>query len=231
MQFTQEDLDRTLESRRTAVSRLAATLLELDAERERRALEAQGQAGGSATAWARPQKSWCPCGSRIRSFSEKLAAVEAERAARPLSRDASDEDRLVAASARNAVGDLRAVRQAGADSRDHDLHMGGSRPGFAAARRDRAPVWPAPARQPGEPAPACRTRSVSLRDRLQELRRQVTHDPLSVPPEELAELTGLAERVCAEVDASAARVEGAAAELDRLSRQPTVSLDRRSSPC
>ena len=88
MQFTREDLDRTLESRRTAVSRLAATLLELDAERERRAPEAQGLVGASATAWRQGSEVLVSMWVAYQELSEKLAAVEAERAARPLSRDA-----------------------------------------------------------------------------------------------------------------------------------------------
>ena len=139
MQFTREDLDRTLESRRTAVGRLAATLLELDAERERRAPEAQGLVGASATAWRQGSEELV---SMWVAYQELLGEIGGRRggARRPAAQPGRlDEDRLCAAHARNAVGDLRAVRQAGADSRNHDRHMGGSRPGFAAPRRDRAP--------------------------------------------------------------------------------------------
>ena len=79
---------------------------------------------------------------------------------------------------------------------------------WAAAR----PGWPrldeierrlagadAAARRAGHPRAE---RGESLRDRLPELRRQVTNDPLWVRARGVADLTDLAERVCAEVDES-----------------------------
>ena len=145
-----------------------------------------------------------------------MAAVEAERAARPLSRDALTRigSSLLTPGTQSEISELSARLEQTAETMTaiwaaRDLAL----PRLDEIERRLAGAGSA-ARRAGTRMPNA---VVSLRDRLPDLRRQVTRDPLSVPPEELADLTGLAERVCAEVDASAARVEGAAAELDRLS--------------
>jgi hypothetical protein len=216
MPFTREDLDRALETRRTAVGGLAATLLELDAERERRALEAQGLAGASATAWRQGSEALVSMWVAYQELSEKLAAVEAERAAGPLSRDALTRigSALLAPETQSEIAELSARLEQTAETMTaiwaaRDLAL--SRLDEIERSLARADST---ARRAGARLPNA---AVSLRDRLPELRQQVTFDPLSVRPEELADLTDLAERVCAEVDEAAARVEGVAAELDRLS--------------
>ena len=183
MQFTREDLDRTLESRRTAVSRLAATLLELDAERERRAPEAQGLVGASATAWRQGSEVLVSMWVAYQELSEKLAAVEAERAARPLSRDALTRigSALLTPGTQSEISELSARLEQTAETMTaiwaaRDLAL----PRLDEIERRLAGAGSA-ARRAGTRMPNA---VVSLRDRLPDLRRQVTRDPLSVPPEE-----------------------------------------------
>jgi hypothetical protein len=149
-------------------------------------------------------------------LSEKLTAVEAERAAGPLSRDALTRigSSLLTPEAQSEIAELSARLEQTAET----MTAIWAARDLALPRLDeieqRLAGADSGARRAGTRMPNA---AISLRDRLPELRRQVAEDPLSVPPEELADLTDLAERVCVEVDASVAHVEGVAAELDRLS--------------
>jgi hypothetical protein len=231
MQFSREDLDRTLETVKTAVGALAARLLELDAERERRAPEAQGLAGTSAAAWRQGSETLVSMWVAYQELSEKVAAVEAERAAGPLSRDALTKigSSLLTSSTQSKIAELSATLEQTAESMmaiwaARDLAL--TRLDEIEGRLARADST---ARQAGTRMPNA---AASLRDRLPELRRQVIGDPLSVPPEGLAALTIEAEQVCSEVDASAAHVEGAAADLDRLAaaaETARLTVDRARS--
>lgn len=220
MQFTGGDLDRTFEPVKAAVSRAAATLFDLDAERERRAPEAATLTDGSARAWAEACEELLTLWASYQQLAEKVSALEAERSAGPLSRDAVNRiaAELVAPSMQS---DLNALTHSLERTAEAMTSLWAMRD-LAGPRLDeieaRLAGATAAARRAGLRAP---NEATSILTRAQQLREQVTGDPLGVAPEQIAELSLSADRVAREIDESVARVDGAVAEVGQLA----ASLD------
>jgi uncharacterized protein Yka (UPF0111/DUF47 family) len=215
VQFTQADLDRSFETVKAATGRIAATLFDLDAERERRAPEAASLTDSSARAWAEACAELLTMWSSYQQMAEKISAVEAERAAGSHGRDAANQ--LTAELLTPAMqGDLNALSQGlerTAETmtslwamRDLALPRLGQIEGRLTGATDAA-------RRAGLRIP---NEAASLLARVEQLRQQVTADPLAVAPEQIAELSLAADRIYQDVDESVARVDGAVAELGQV---------------
>ena len=131
MQFTNDDLDRTLETVKSAVGRIGSTLFELDAERGRRAVEAGRLTGGSAQAWDQAGEDLLTMWASYQALSEKISAVEAERGAKPFSRAAANRitEELLGPSTQADISALSSA--AGAYGGDHDFAVDHAGPGRA----------------------------------------------------------------------------------------------------
>ncbi len=216
MQFTEGDLDRTFETVKAAVGRLATTLFELDAERERRAPEAAGLTDSSARAWAAAGEELLTMWVSYQQLAEKISAVETERSAGPLGRDAAN--RIAAALlAPSMSADLSALSRSLEATAETMTSLWTMRD-LAGPRLDEiegrlagamAAAGRAGLRVPNE--------ATSVLTRVQELRRRVTNDPLGVAPEQVADLSLSADRIYREIEESVARVDGAVTELGQLS--------------
>ncbi len=216
MQFTQEELDRTFETVKTAVGRIANTLFELDAERERRAPDAASLTDSSARAWAEACEDLLTMWASYQQLAEKVSAAEAERAAGPPGRDAANQmaAELVAPSMQ---ADLSALSRSLEQTAETMTSLWTMRD-LARPRLDeienRLAGATAAANRAGLRIP---NEATSVLTRVQQLRLQVTNDPLGVAPEQIGDLSLSADRISREIDESVDRVAGAVAELGQLS--------------
>jgi chromosome segregation ATPase len=216
VQFTQEDLDRTFETVKAAVGRVANTLYELDAERERRAPEAASLTDGSAAAWADACQELLTMWASYQQLAEKVAAVEAERSGGPLGRDAANRigAELVAPSMQ---ADLNALSQSLERTAETMTSLWAMRD-LALPRLEEIE-----GRLAGATGAASRARiripneATSVLARVRQLRVQVANDPLGVAPEQIADLSLSADRINREIHESVAQVDGALTELAQLS--------------
>lgn len=216
MQFTQEELDRTFETVKTAVGRIANTLFELDAERERRAPDAASLTDSSARAWAEACEDLLTMWASYQQLAEKVSAAEAERAAGPPGRDAANQmaAELVAPSMQ---ADLSALSRSLEQTAETMTSLWTMRD-LARPRLDeienRLAGATAAANRAGLRIP---NEATSVLTHVQQLRLQVTNDPLGVAPEQIGDLSLSADRISREIDESVDRVAGAVAELGQLS--------------
>jgi hypothetical protein len=216
VQFTREDLDRTFEMVKAAVGRVANTLFELDAERERRAPDAASLTAGSARAWAEACEQLVAMWASYQQLAEKVSAAAAERAAGPLSRDAAN---------RIATDLLAPSIQANLDALSRSLEQTAETMTSLWAMRDLAlpRLDEIEGRLAGAASGATRAglripnEATSMLARVQQLRGQVTNDPLGVAPEQIADLSLAADRIRTDIDQSVARLDGAVTELGQLS--------------